>query len=39
LAAVVAAVLGGANIVRVHDVAATYKACRVVDALRFGTAQ
>jgi dihydropteroate synthase len=38
LAATVAAVLGGANIVRVHDVAATRKACRVVDALRFGAA-
>jgi dihydropteroate synthase len=36
LAAAVAAVLGGANIVRVHDVAATCRAGRVADALRFG---
>jgi len=36
LAAAVAAVLGGANIVRVHDVAETCRAVRVVDALRFG---
>jgi dihydropteroate synthase len=36
LAAAVAAVLGGANIVRVHDVAATCRAVRVADALRFG---
>jgi dihydropteroate synthase len=39
LAAAVAAVLGGANIVRVHDVAATRKAIRVADAIRFGAAQ
>ncbi|HYA29279.1 MAG TPA: dihydropteroate synthase [Acidobacteriota bacterium] len=39
LAAAAAAVLGGANIIRVHDVAATGKACRVIDALRFGAAQ
>jgi dihydropteroate synthase len=39
LAAVVAAVLGGANIVRVHDVAETRNAVRVADALRFGVAQ
>ena len=36
LAAAVAAVLAGANIVRVHDVAETCKAIRVADALRFG---
>lgn len=36
LAAAVAAVLGGANIVRVHDVAATCRAVQVADALRFG---
>ena len=36
LAAAVAAVLGGANIVRVHDVAETCRAVRVADALRFG---
>jgi dihydropteroate synthase len=36
LAAAVAAVLAGANIVRVHDVAETVKAMRVADAIRFG---
>jgi dihydropteroate synthase len=36
LAAAVAAVLAGANIVRVHDVAATSRAVRVADAIRFG---
>lgn len=36
LAAAVAAVLGGANIIRVHDVAATCRAVRLADALRFG---
>ncbi len=36
LAATAAAALGGANFVRVHDVAETHKALRVVDALRFG---
>jgi len=36
LAAAVAAVLGGANIVRVHDVAESCRAVRVADALRFG---
>jgi dihydropteroate synthase len=36
LAAAVAAVLAGANIVRVHDVAKTVKAVRVADAIRFG---
>jgi dihydropteroate synthase len=39
LAANVAAVLGGANIVRVHDVAETCKAIKVADALRFGLAR
>ena len=36
LAAAVAAVLAGANIIRVHDVSATCKALRVADAIRFG---
>ncbi len=36
LAAAVAAALGGANIIRVHDVAETCRALRVADALRFG---
>jgi dihydropteroate synthase len=36
LAAAVAAVLGGANIIRVHDVGQTCRAVRVADALRFG---
>ncbi|HEX9788731.1 MAG TPA: dihydropteroate synthase, partial [Candidatus Binatia bacterium] len=36
LAAAVAAVLAGANILRVHDVAETSKAVRVADAIRFG---
>lgn len=36
LAAAVAAVSAGANIVRVHDVAETCMAIRVADALRFG---
>ena len=36
LAAGVAAVLGGANIIRVHDVAPTCRAVRVADAIRFG---
>jgi len=39
LAAGVAAVLGGANILRVHDVPETCKAMRVADAIRFGLAQ
>lgn len=38
LAAAVAAVLGGANIIRVHDVAESCRALRVADALRFGFA-
>jgi dihydropteroate synthase len=36
LAAAVAAVLGGANILRVHDVRQTVRAARVGDALRYG---
>ena len=36
LAAAIAAVFGGANIIRVHDVSETRKAIRVVDAIRFG---
>lgn len=36
LAAAVAAVLGGANLLRVHDVGETSRALRVADALRFG---
>jgi dihydropteroate synthase len=36
LAAAVAAVLGGAHIVRVHDVKQTRRAVRVADAIRFG---
>jgi dihydropteroate synthase len=36
LAAAIAAVFGGAHIVRVHDVKETCKAIRVVDAIRFG---
>ena len=39
LAAAVAAVSAGANIVRVHDVAETCKAIRVADAIRFGFGQ
>ena len=35
LAAAVAAVLAGANIIRAHDVAETVKAVRVADAIRF----
>jgi dihydropteroate synthase len=36
LAAAVAAVLNGANLVRVHDVGETYRAVQVADAIRFG---
>jgi len=36
LAAAVAAVLAGANIVRVHDVVETSRAVRVADAIRYG---
>ena len=38
LAAAVAAVLAGANIVRVHDVKEAVRAVRIADALRFGAA-
>lgn len=38
LAAAVAAVLGGANLVRVHDVKETRRAIRIADAIRFGAA-
>jgi dihydropteroate synthase len=37
LAAAVAAVLAGANILRVHDVVESSKAARIADAIRFGT--
>ena len=36
LAAAIAAVFGGAHIIRVHDVKETHKAIRVADAIRFG---
>ena len=36
LAAAVVAVLGGASLLRVHDVAETCRAVRVADAIRFG---
>ncbi len=36
IAAAVAAALGGANLIRVHDVKATFRALRVVDKIRFG---
>jgi len=39
LAAAVAAVLGGANIVRVHDVGETARAVKIADAIRFGFSQ
>jgi dihydropteroate synthase len=39
LAAAVAAVLAGANVIRVHDVKEARRAIRVADALRFGPAQ
>jgi dihydropteroate synthase len=35
LAAAVAAVFGGAHILRVHDVRETFKAIRVADSIRF----
>jgi dihydropteroate synthase len=37
LAAAVAAVFGGAHIIRVHDVKETWRALRVADAIRLGT--
>ena len=36
IAAAVAAALGGANMIRVHDVRATFRALRVADKIRFG---
>jgi dihydropteroate synthase len=39
LAAAVAAVLGGANIVRAHDVKETCRAVRIADAIRFGAGE
>ncbi|MEK7333799.1 MAG: dihydropteroate synthase, partial [Candidatus Binatota bacterium] len=36
LAASVAAVLAGANMIRTHDVKETLRAIRIADALRFG---
>jgi len=39
LAAAVAAVLGGANIIRAHDVKETRRAVRIADAIRFGATE
>jgi dihydropteroate synthase len=39
LAAAVAAILSGANILRVHDTCETCRAARIADAIRFGPAQ
>ena len=39
LAAAVAAVLAGANMIRTHDVKGAYRAIRIADALRFGSAE
>jgi dihydropteroate synthase len=39
LAAAVAAVLGGANMIRMHDVKEARRAMALADALRFGTAE
>jgi dihydropteroate synthase len=39
LAAAVAAVLGGANIIRTHDVKETRRAVRIADAIRFGAGE
>lgn len=36
IAAAVAAALGGANMIRVHDVRATFRALRIADKIRFG---
>jgi dihydropteroate synthase len=36
LAAAVAAVLGGAHLIRAHDVKETHRALKVADAIRFG---
>ena len=39
LAGAIAAVFGGAQIIRVHDVKETFKAIRVADAIRFGVTE
>ncbi len=39
LAASVAAVLAGANMIRIHDVRESRRAIKIADALRFGTAE
>ena len=39
LAAAVAVVLGGANIIRAHDVKETRRAVRIADAIRFGATE
>jgi dihydropteroate synthase len=39
LAAAVAAVLAGANIIRAHDVKETRRAVRIADAIRFGATE
>ncbi|MFQ5902448.1 MAG: dihydropteroate synthase, partial [Candidatus Binatia bacterium] len=39
LAAAVAAVLAGANMIRTHDVKEARRAIRIADALRFGTVE
>ncbi len=39
LAAAAAAVLGGANIIRAHDVKETRRAVRIADAIRFGATE
>jgi len=39
LAAAVAAVLAGANMIRTHDVKGAYRAMRIADALRFGSVE
>lgn len=39
LAAAAAAVLGGANIIRAHDVKETWNAVRIADAIRFGVGE
>ena len=36
LATAVVSVLGGANIIRAHDVSETAKAIKIADAIRFG---
>jgi dihydropteroate synthase len=39
LAAAVAAVLAGANVIRAHDVKETRNAVRIADAIRFGAGE